>query len=161
MPADDFAQFRKKATAFLREHHGETAVEKIRRNWAITAADMAELQRILVAAGVGTEADCDQARRQAGSFGLFVHSLVGLDRSAAKEAFSEFLDDRRYNAVQIQFVTTIIDDLTTHGVIDKGRFYQSPFVDVAPVGPSALFTEEDVHRLFETAAAVRTTAEVA
>ncbi len=65
------------------------------------------------------------------------------------------------DAAQIQFVTMIIDDLTQHGVIDPGRFYQSPFVDVAPVGPSALFTEADVHRLIETAAAVRTTAEVA
>jgi hypothetical protein len=34
-------------------------------------------------------------------FGLFVRSLVGLERDAAAEAFSRFLDERTYTRAQI------------------------------------------------------------
>ena len=124
-------------------HQGELAVENIRRNWPITPDDMTELQRILVSSGVGTAEDCDAARTAAGSFGLFIRSLVGLDREAAKEAFGEFLDASTYSASQIEFVNLIIDDLTEHGVIEARRFYESPFTDVRSLGPEGLFSAGD------------------
>lgn len=40
---------------------------------------------------------------------MFVRSLVGLDRNAAKTAFADFLDDQRYSADQITFVNLLID----------------------------------------------------
>ncbi|MEU5567700.1 hypothetical protein [Micromonospora musae] len=45
------------------------------------------------ASGGGTE-DIDQARRSAHGLGLFIRSLVGLDREAATEVFGEFLVGR-------------------------------------------------------------------
>jgi type I restriction enzyme R subunit len=161
VPLSDFEQFRKKATAFLKEHKGETAVEKIHRNWPITPEDMTELERILVESGVGTVKDCEQARMQAGSFGLFIRSLVGLDRAAAKEAFGKYLDDQTYTSSQIEFVNLIIDDLSQNGVIEVRRFYESPFTDISPQGPEELFTSEQIDDLVQMLAAVRHNAEVA
>ncbi len=160
-PVSDFERFRRKALAFLRLQSGELAVEKIRRNWPITPDDMTELQRILVASGVGTEADCDAARTAAGSFGLFIRSLVGLDREAAKDAFGEFLDASTYSASQIEFVNLIIDDLTEHGLIEARRFYESPFTDVSPLGPEGLFSAGEVDRLVAAAKTIRDQAAVA
>ena len=60
-PHSEFEQFRKKALAFLKDHKGEAAVEKVHHNWPITAADMTELKRILVESGVGTDEDCERA----------------------------------------------------------------------------------------------------
>ncbi len=159
--ANEYERFRRKATAYLREHRGETAVEKVHRNWPITVADMDELARVLVASGTGTAEDVDHARAEAGSFGLFVRSLVGLDRGAAKEAFAEFLDDKTYSASQIDFVNLIIDDLSQHGVIEARRFYESPYTDLAPRGPDDLFPHDDLARLIDTLAAVRARADVA
>jgi hypothetical protein len=79
----------------------------------------------------------DRAVEEAGSLGVFIRGLVGLDRSAAKEAFAEFLDDTRYTAKQIEFVNLVIDHLTEHGVIEARRFYESPFTDLSPTGPDA------------------------
>jgi len=160
-PADKLERFRKKARVFLREHKGETAIEKIHRNWPITTADLAELQRILVDSGIGTAEDCARAQSKAGSFGLFIRRLVGLDRVAAKEAFGEFLDAQRYTANQIEFVNLVIDELSDNGVIEPRRFYESPFTDVSPQGPDALFESADVDRLLAVVAAVRRRAEVA
>lgn len=159
--ATDYERFRLKARAFLAEHAAELPIEKIRRNWPITADDLAELRRILVESGVGTADDCAAAEADAGSFGLFVRSLVGLDRAAAKDAFAGFLDGKTYNANQIEFVNLIIDGLTQHGVIAPRQIYESPFTDLSPQGPEGLFTLAEVDRLIDVIDDVRRNAEVA
>lgn len=110
----------------------------------ITRADIAALQRILVAAGIGDDETFAAASERAGSFGLFIRSIVGLDRAAAKAAFNDFLDEKRYSKNQIEFVNLIIDSLTEHGVVEPGRVYDSPFTAVAPEGPEGLFGSADV-----------------
>lgn len=133
----------------------------LRHNQLIAAADVVVLQRVLVESGVGTEADVDRARAEAGSFGLFIRRLVGLDRAAAKAAFSGFLDDKCYNANQIEFVNLVIDELTQNGVMEPRRFYESPYTDLSPQGPDALFESGDGDRLLHVVAEVRRRAEAA
>jgi type I restriction enzyme R subunit len=152
---DDFERFRRKTRQFFEEHKAHVAVEKLHRNRPITDTDLAELQRILIEAGVGTNSDVERAVEEAGSLGVFIRSRVGLDRSAAKEAFAEFLDDKRYTANQIEFVNLVIDHLTENGVIEARRFYESPFTDLSPTGPDALFESADVDRLLAVVADIR------
>jgi len=139
----EFVQFRKKAEAFLKAHLGEAVVAKVRSGEPLTAGDIADLQRILVAAGIGNDDTFAIASEKAGNFGLFIRSLVGLDRAAAKAAFADFLDDKRYSRNQIQFATPIIDELTDRGVVEARRVYESPFDGVAPEGPEAIFVKPD------------------
>ncbi len=146
--SNEFEQFRKKARHFLNEHLANDIVAKVRSGEPITAADMDELQRVLVAAGIGDTDTFAQASQRAGSFGLFIRSIVGLDRAAAKQAFAQFLDDKRYTRNQIEFVNLVIDYLTQHGTIDPGRIYDSPFTSVAPEGPDAIFPAPDLDEFF-------------
>jgi type I restriction enzyme R subunit len=148
----EFLQFRKKAEHFLHQHLGDAAVAKVRSGEPLTADDIADLQRILVAAGIGSDESFAEASAKAGSFGLFIRSLVGLDRAAAKAACADFLDDKRYSKNQIQFVNLIIDELTARGVVEPGRVYESPYDGVAPEGPEAIFVESDLDRIFTTIA---------
>lgn len=64
-----------------------------------------------------------------GGRGLFVRSLAGLEREAAKAAFAGFLAVRTLNANQIEFVNLIIEHLTERGAMDPRRLYESPFTD--------------------------------
>lgn len=144
----EFLQFRKKAEHFLKQHLGDAPVAKVRSGDPLTAADIADLQRILVAAGIGDDGTFAEASAKAGSFGLFMRSLVGLDRAAAKAVFADFLDDKRYSRSQIQFVNLIIDELTARGVVEAGRVYESPYDGIAPEGPESIFVEADLERLF-------------
>jgi type I restriction enzyme, R subunit len=146
----EFTQFRKKAEHFLKEHLAEAAVAKVRSGEPLLADDIAELQRILVAAGIGDDGTFEEASRRAGSFGRFIRNLVGLDRAAAKAAFAEFLDDKRYSKNQIQFVTLIIDELTERGVVDVARVYEAPYIALAPQGPETIFVEVDLDRIIDT-----------
>ncbi|MCB1029346.1 MAG: hypothetical protein KDB24_16465, partial [Microthrixaceae bacterium] len=86
---------------------------KVRSGEPLTPDDIAELQRILVAAG--------------------------LDRAAAKGAFAQFLDDKRYIKSQIDFVNLIIDELASEGIVEPGRIYEQPYIDMATHGPEQIF----------------------
>ena len=64
--------------------------------------------------------------------GLFVRSLVGMDREAAKSALSGFLNGEAWSASQIEFLNLIVNHLTEHGVMEVERLYESPFTDLTP-----------------------------
>lgn len=149
-PSTEFAQFLRKAEQFLTEHLADAAVAKVRSGTPLTEDDLDELQRILVAAGIGDDATFTEASRRAGSFTRFIRSLVGFDRNAAKTAFADFLDDKRYSKNQIQFVNLIINELTERGVVEAGRVYETPYDGIAPEGPESIFVEADLDRLFTT-----------
>ncbi len=62
--------------------------------------------------------------------GEFVREIVGLDMNAAKEAFSEYLDERDMNRNQIYFVNEIIEYIVRNGILkDKSVLQESPFTD--------------------------------
>ena len=142
----DFERFRAKARAFLRAHQDRLALQKLRRNQALTATDLEELERLLLEAG-GSWADIAKAREESAGLGAFVRSLVGLDRAAAKALFNEFLSTGTATANQIEFLNLLIDHLTEQGVMDAARLYESPFTDLSPAGPEALFSNAQVDRI--------------
>lgn len=135
-------KFRQKARHFLKDHENHIAVLKLRRNEPLTATDLSELERIFLEAGVAELQDLERLRPE-GGLGLFVRSLVGLDREAAKAAFADFLAARTLTANQIEFVNTLIDHLTEKGQVDPRLLYESPFTDFDPMGVAGLFSAPD------------------
>jgi type I restriction enzyme, R subunit len=154
----DFEKFRAKAQAFLREHQDHAAIRKLRMNRPLTVGDLAELERMLVESGVGGPDQIDRAKQESHGLGLFVRSLVGLDRGAAKEALAGFLSGKTLGANQIEFVNLIVDHLTEHGVMPAALLYESPFTDITPRGPDGLFASAEVDELIATLLRVRATA---
>ncbi|WP_377642328.1 DEAD/DEAH box helicase family protein [Oryzobacter terrae] len=148
-PGTNFERFRAKAEAYLREHLDNLALQRLRRNKQLTANDLSELEQMLVASG-GQQVDIIWAREQTGGLGIFVRSLVGLDRSAATEAFENYLDGTKFSADQVRFVNLIIDELTKNGVMGPARLFESPYTDHAPTGPDYFFPDADVEVIVET-----------
>jgi type I restriction enzyme R subunit len=88
---DEFDRFRAKARQFLLAHENHIAIHKLRFNQPLTATDLSELERILLEAGIGTPEHLEQAKQTSQGLGVFIRSLVGLNREAAKQAFGAFL----------------------------------------------------------------------
>jgi type I restriction enzyme R subunit len=114
----------------------------------LTATDLNELERLLYQSSeLGDKADFERAFGPQKDLRLFIRSLVGLDRAAAQEAFGEFLDGSRYNGDQIRFVNLIIEHLTSNGVMDPARLYESPYTDANPIGLDGLFDDACAGRI--------------
>lgn len=99
---------------------------------------------------MGERADLETVAERTGGLGLFIRSLVGLDRAAAKEAFGGYLDDERFTAEQIRIVNMIIDELTSNGIVEPRRLYESPYTDYAPTGIDVAFPREHVDAIVDT-----------
>ncbi|PYV69913.1 MAG: restriction endonuclease subunit R, partial [Acidobacteria bacterium] len=142
----DAERFRDKTHQFLRVHENDPVIHKLRWNEPLDKRDLDALEKMLVEAGAGTAAELKKARLD-GGLGLFVRSIVGMDREAAKRAFEGFLAGKKLSANQIQFVNLVIDYLTQAGWISAAQLYESPFTDFSPKGVEGVFSSEQVIQL--------------
>jgi type I restriction enzyme R subunit len=141
----DIDAFRRKARVFLKPYENHLAVIKVKRNEPLTPTDLADLEKIFVEAGAdGASLAAVQAD---GGLPRFVRSLVGLDREAAKKAFSEFFQSRKLTADQHEFLDLIIEHLTARGTMDPRLLYEAPFTDFDSKGVEGVFEHPDVLRL--------------
>jgi type I restriction enzyme R subunit len=155
---DSFERFRDKAQAFLREHFDVEAVRKLRTNEPLTTIDLDDLERLLSDKKIGSPELVCQAKEQSEGLGVFVRSLVGLDREVAKRMFGDFLVGSDYRPNQIEFINLIINQLVDHGIVDVSLLYESPFTDVCPQGPDAIFSAEQIDKIMALLENIRQTA---
>ncbi|MGA0200530.1 MAG: type I restriction-modification enzyme R subunit C-terminal domain-containing protein, partial [Prochlorotrichaceae cyanobacterium] len=147
-------QYRRKVEQFIRAHENHIAINKLKRNLPLTAQDLEALESMLFSAEALEnrevfEDSFQEKRDQEGQVNLqvFIRELVGLDRNAAKAAFSEYLDDKTFSANQIRFVENIIDRLTQQGVMDPGLLFQPPYTNFSPHGIDGIFEEADADQI--------------
>ena len=82
---------------------------------------------------VGTKADYE-AEFGEKPLGEFVREIVGLDMSAAKEAFAKYLNDVNLDSRQIYFVNQIVEYIVHNGLMkDLSVLQESPFTDKGSV----------------------------
>ena len=134
--------YEKKVKDYLKNHRDHIVIRRLRNNTPLTKTDLQGLEQTLVEIGEDdgkTLLTGLLARNEAPSLAHFVRSLVGLDRSAAQSAFSEFLNDRSLTPPQIRFVEMVIDQLTARGVMEASSLYEAPFNSLHAGGPDELF----------------------
>jgi type I restriction enzyme, R subunit len=153
---NEFDRFRAKARQFLRAHENHITLHKLRFNEPLTPTDLSELERMLQESGIGTPEHLEYAKQT--GLGIFIRSLVGLDREAAKLAFGTFLSGATVSAAQIEFINLIIDYLTHHGIMEPSLLYESPFIDINANGPEGVFNAGQVDELIARLNKIRSTA---
>jgi type I restriction enzyme R subunit len=88
-------------------------------------------------------------KEESQGLGLFVRSLVDLDRSAAQQALAGFLDGKALTASQIEFIQMIIENLTKTEVVEVSRLYEAPYTKLSAKGVEGVFREADVVQVIE------------
>ena len=138
---DDLKNYKAKAEYYIRQHQDNIVIAKLKSNKPLTESDIAALEEILWKE-VGTRQDYEN---EFGSkpLGEFVREITGLDMNAAKEAFSEYLDDTSMDSRQIYFVMQIVEYIVHNGMLkDFSVLQESPFTDRGSVGE--IFTDMTV-----------------
>ena len=107
-------------------------IAKLKSNIPLSSADVKELEEILWSE-VGTKEDYE-AEFGEKPLGEFVREIVGLDMSAAKEAFAKYLNDVNLDSRQIYFVNQIVEYIVHNGLMkDLSVLQESPFTDKGSV----------------------------
>ena len=145
---EDMNAYKLKVEHFLKEQISHITISKLRTNKSITNAELEELERLIFEKGhLGTKEKFQKAFGQKHPISFFVRSLVGLDASAARQEFSEFLRAAPMTATQIKFIDIIIDHLSVNGIIEKALLVQPPFTDINDKGVFGLFTDDQVGKI--------------
>lgn len=152
----DKGRFNMKVRAFLDQHRDHLAIQKLKRAEQLTPSDLAELERMFLEEGVSDEKKLDDLRA-GGGLGLFLRSLTGLDRPAAKAAFSQ-ITGSGLTSSQMEFVNLIIDYLCRSGTVDPRRFYESPFTDIDSQGIEGLFQRDQIREIIHAVRSIKQTA---
>lgn len=113
---------------------------------------------MLLEAGAGNAEDIARATETSHGSGLFVRSLVGLERAAVQAAFGEFLSAGTATAAPMEFINMVVEHLTDQGTLNPERLYEPPFTDIAPTDPDRLFDEAKVAQLFTRIQAINRSA---
>ncbi len=138
---EDLKNYKAKAEYYIRQHQDNIAIAKLKTNQPLTSTDVKTLEQILWQE-VGTKQDYEQ-EIGAKPLGEFVREIVGLDMNAAKEAFSEYLNDANLDSRQIYFVNQIVEYIVHNGMLkDFSVLQESPFTDQGSV--VELFTDLNV-----------------
>ena len=141
-------QYRKKVEAYIRSNENHIAIAKLKRNVPLTESDLESLEQMLFGAQeIESRERFEEVYGKDVSLKLFIRKLVGLDRNAAKQAFTTYLEGGNFSANQIHFVENIIDYLTQNGVIDPGLLYEPPFTDSHPEGLDGVFRDDDADQI--------------
>ncbi len=129
---NDLKNYRKKVEFYLKEHSDKLSVYKLRNNKKLSESDLKELERILWTE-LGSKDDYVKEYGET-PIGRLVRQIVGVDRAAVNEAFSEFLTEERLNLNQMRFVNLIVDYIVANGNIDDNKVLMGePFKSVGSI----------------------------
>ena len=125
---DDLKNYKAKAEYYVRQHQDNIVIAKLKSNKPLTSSDVKVLEDILWGK-IGTKQEYE-AEYGEKPLGEFVREIVGLDMNAAKEAFSEYLDETNLDSRQIYFVNQIVEYIVHNGMMkDLSVLQETPFTD--------------------------------
>ena len=121
---DDLKNYKAKAEYYVRQHQDDLVIAKLKKNKPMTQDDIKTLEKILWS-DLGTK---DEYEAEYGDkpLGEFVREIVGLDMNAAKEAFSEYLNEANLDSRQIYFVNQIVEYIVHNGLLKDFSVLQEP-----------------------------------
>lgn len=138
---DDLKNYKAKAEYYVRQHQNDLVIAKLKNNKPMTQDDIKMLEKILWS-DLGTKEEYE-AEYGDKPLGEFVREIVGLDMNAAKEAFSEYLNETNLDSRQIYFVNQIIEYIVHNGLMKELSVLQEPpFTDQGSLAD--IFTDMNV-----------------
>ncbi len=121
-------RYREKMKKYLHENENEPVIMKLKTNQPLSSEDVAELERIMWME-VGTKEEYIEEYGGI-SLGVLVRRVTGLDKQAALDVFSKYLDHTILNENQRYFVGMVVDYIVKNGTMDDfGVLKESPFSD--------------------------------
>ncbi|WP_295623631.1 DEAD/DEAH box helicase family protein [uncultured Nitrosomonas sp.] len=142
--------YRERVQRFIREHQNHVTIRRLRNNEPIAPTDILALETILFAENGPIPKDEYAKIYGQEPLGKLVRSVIGLDRSAAKAVFAEFLArSPALNADQMAFLNEIVEYLVKNGVMEPRAIFETPFNHYHELGVVGVFGDELSRQIVE------------
>ena len=141
--------YRIRVQRYIREHQDHITIRRLKNNEPVSQKDIEALEAILFSEDGPISRD--EYRKAFGDspLGRLVRSVVGLDRNAAKSAFTEFLSEAPLHPDQITFLNEIVDYLVKNGVMEPKAMFDTPFTHINDQGVIGVFGEDKSRKIIE------------
>lgn len=141
--------YKDRVESYVREHSYHLVIHKLKTNKPITETEVNALETILFDGNtVGTKQEYIETYGDK-PLGVFIRNIVGLEMSAAQEAFAEFLQAGNLKADQMTFINNIISYLTKNGMIDKAMLFEPPFTHIHQDGLIGVFDDANAKKVIQ------------
>lgn len=121
-----FEPYKNRVERYVREHINEGVICKIHNNQKLATDDIKELEDI-VWNKIGTKDEYDKTYSKT-NIGVLIRKISGLDKKAAKDAFSKFMDSHNLTAEQSAFINLVINYVVENGLIEENKILiENPF----------------------------------
>ena len=131
--------YKQRVMDFLAENKELPVIQKIVNMENLAFEDICELEKICWKE-LGTKEDYEKFIAKSNmicgdSVGAFIRSQIGVDRHVAMERFSQFLSDTTLNALQEEYIKSIITyvcdngDITPNTLLEEEPFAQYEWID--------------------------------
>ncbi len=143
----DKEAYKAKIEQFVRENQYDLAIDKIRKNIKVTEGDLQHLETMLFEQGSQFSKDTFTEVYGERPLGEFIRSVVGVDRTEAKNAFARFTNDANFTLKQMEFVNAIIDNFAVNGIVQLHEFKEPKFTNIFGGGIISLFGPEKANEI--------------
>ena len=130
--ASAYINSKEKFQKYLDKNKSLLSIKKLRNNIELDEDDLKELKKVLYS---NEEVNLEVLKNENNSeiekisslygenesFGIFIRSLIGLDREAINKEFSEFLNKEKFNSNQIELINLIIENIVKYGAYSKNE----------------------------------------
>ena len=141
--------YKDRVESYVREHKEHLVIQKLKTNKPITETEINALEVILFdGKTIGTRQDYIDNYGDK-PLGVFIRSIVGLDSTAAQDAFADFIQTGHLRADQMTFINNIIGYLTKNGTIDKAMLFEPPFTNLHQDGLVGVFDDASAMKVIK------------
>ncbi len=144
-------QYRLRVKRFIREHQNHMTIHRLKNNERITQSDLDDIEEIIFEREFVISRDIYEQVYGAKPLGVLVRETVGLSRSAANYAFTEFLQLAQLNSEQTHLIHEVVKYFVRNGVM--------PIVDLHYLGLDEVLDEQKAQQVMQIVQAINENAE--
>lgn len=122
----DREAYEKKIKQFIIENSRDLTIDKLRKNIKVTDVDIKHLEEMLLAQGTEESRELFDKILEGRSLGVFIRSVVGMDRDELKKAFAKVSNYSGFNIKQMEFIDIIIDSVAKNGILELNNLSENP-----------------------------------
>ncbi|PLK42122.1 DEAD/DEAH box helicase family protein [Emticicia sp. TH156] len=130
-----------KLRRIIHDNANHLTIHKLHTNQPISSFELDELDRLLFEqCGFETH---EKFKEVLGDkpLGVFIRSILGLDKDSARSAFSEFLSNGPLSSQQIEFINQLITLFSQNGTVEPDMLFEQPFKKYHESGVAGIFPD--------------------